>query len=244
MGRGMSRFQYNLHRAGLTLRRMFGRLDESSYKAERLALKLKYIGDELDYATKWRALNAHNQTHAEHEFDFARVRVGAMTYGVIDPEICNDGEETLTIGSFCSIARGVHFLLASEHPYRGLSTFPFKVMVRGDRSEALSKGSIVVEDDVWIGMNALICSGVRIGQGAVIAAGSVVTHDVEPYAIVGGNPAHLIKYRFGESVRRKLVQFDYSKLDISHLANEVEAFYEPITDSNVDVVLSKIRGVS
>lgn len=72
------------------------------------------------------------------------------------------------------------------------------------KHEATSKGDIVVKDDVWIGYGSIILSGVHIGQGAVIAAGSVVSHDVPPYAIVGGVPARLIKYRFSEEMTKKL----------------------------------------
>lgn len=61
---------------------------------------------------------------------------------------------------------------------------------------------------MWIGADAIICSGVTIGQGAIVAAGAIITKDVEPYAIVGGNPAKVIKYRFSESIRRKLVQIN------------------------------------
>lgn len=57
-------------------------------------------------------------------------------------------------------------------------------------------------DDVWIGENAIVCSGVTIGQGAIVAAGAIVTKDIEPYAIVGGNPAKVIKYRFNENIRK------------------------------------------
>ena len=72
----------------------------------------------------------------------------------------------------------------------------------------MAKGDIVVGDDVWIGENAIVCSGVTIGQGAIVAAGAIVTKDIEPYAIVGGNPAKVIKYRFNENIRKKLIQIN------------------------------------
>lgn len=78
--------------------------------------------------------------------------------------------------------------------------------------DALSKGDIIVEDDVWIGLNAMILSGVTIHQGAVIATGSVVTKDVPAYAIAGGVPAKVIKYRFPEEVIEELLKIDYGCL--------------------------------
>ena len=66
---------------------------------------------------------------------------------------------------------------------------------RKDAGIAVAKGNIIIGDDVWIGANAIICSGVTVGQGAIVAAGGVVTKDVEPYAIVGGNPARVRKYK-------------------------------------------------
>lgn len=77
--------------------------------------------------------------------------------------------------------------------------------------ETQAKGNIIVNDDVWIGDSALILSGVEIGQGAVIAAGAVVTEDVPPYAVVGGVPAKVIKYRFRDDVIKELVKIDYAK---------------------------------
>lgn len=85
----------------------------------------------------------------------------------------------------------------------GVSTYPFKRKLFHGGEEAVSKGDIIVGDDVWVGYGATILSGVHIGQGAVIAAGAVVNKDVPPYAIVGGIPAKVIKYRFSESVCKK-----------------------------------------
>lgn len=76
------------------------------------------------------------------------------------------------------------------------------------------KGNIDVEDDVWIGLNATICAGVHIGQGAVIAAGAVVTDNVPPYAIVGGVPAKIIKYRFTKELIQELLQIRRARLHI------------------------------
>lgn len=93
----------------------------------------------------------------------------------------------LQIGNFVSIAQEVIFLLDAEHYVKHLSTFPFKVKyLNNAKEEAFGKGDIIIDDDVWLGYRSTIMSGVHIGQGAVIAAGAIVTKDVPPFSIVGG----------------------------------------------------------
>lgn len=161
---------------------------------------------------KWKALNPDNDTYPEAVFDPDLVKVGVGTYGPIKL-IVSGSQGKLRIGSWCSIARGVTFVMNNEHPMEHLSTFPFITLVFSERQlEVRSKGGITVGDDVWIGCNALVLDGVTIGQGAVIAAGAIVTKDVPPYAIVAGIPAKVIKYRFGESTIEELVHFDWSSV--------------------------------
>ena len=95
----------------------------------------------------------------------------------------------------------------------------------GEEREAGSKGNIVIKDDVWIGQNAIICSGVTVGQGAVVAAGAIVTKNVEPYAIVAGNPAKVIKYRFEKELRESLINIDIVELFDGFKASEVDDIY-------------------
>ena len=90
-------------------------------------------------------------------------------------------------------------------------------------------------------MNSIICSGVKIGQGAVIAAGSVVTKVVTPYAIAGGVPAKVIKYRFSENVIRKLLSVDIPELFEKFQKKDLDALYTPLSDENVEAVIEKIR---
>jgi acetyltransferase-like isoleucine patch superfamily enzyme len=117
-----------------------------------------------------------------------------------------------------SISEGVTFLLGGNHPYQGITTFPVKVKFLGHAKEAQTKGAIKVGDDVWLGHNAMIMSGVHIGQGAVVAAGAVVTCDVPPYAIVAGNPARVVKYRFAETAIKELLKINYTNISPQHLA--------------------------
>jgi len=123
------------------------------------------------------------------------------------------GPERLVIGRFCAIAAGVRFLMpGANHADLGPSTFPFGIfgqpwdatmdLVMG----ATSRGDTVVGHDVWLGYQALVMPGVTIGHGAVVAAASVVTRDVPPYAIVAGNPARVIRMRFDETDVERLLR--------------------------------------
>ncbi len=107
----------------------------------------------------------------------------------------------ITIGKFCSLARYVS-IQESNHKTARLSTYHFSSNIFNHRvdSDLASKGSIVICNDVWIGAHVNVLSGVTIGNGAVIGAGSVVTTNVPPYAIVGGNPARVLKYRFSPEI--------------------------------------------
>ena len=93
-----------------------------------------------------------------------------------------------------------------------------------------SKGAIIVDDDVWIGYGATIMSGVHIGQGAVVAAGAVVTKDVPPYAIVGGVPAKVIKYRIEPEMIEELLKIDYGKLTKEDIAKHIDDLYTELND--------------
>ncbi len=168
------------------------------------------------------------------------VHVGRYTYGGINALIYG-GKSILDVGNFCSIGPDVTFLLSAEHPYEGFSTYPYKVKFLGEQCEAASRGNIIVKDDVWIGQSAIILSGVTIGQGAVIGAGAIVTKDVPPYAIVAGNPAKIIKYRFEQEIIDEMLKFDFSKLTPEMIKNAKDVLYTKLTKDNVKEVLAKIR---
>ncbi|WP_461248799.1 CatB-related O-acetyltransferase, partial [Treponema sp. R6D11] len=148
-------------------------------------------------------------------------------YGNLNIIDCSPTDTKLIIGNYCSISPGVQFLLGGEHRTDSISTYPFLVQCFGHEREAGSKGDIIIGDDVWIGLNAIICTGIKIGQGAIVAAGSVVTKDVEPYAIIGGNPAKLIKYRFEESIRKKLLVTDITKMFDNFTEENIDSIYKP-----------------
>ena len=124
--------------------------------------------------------------------------------------------DKLIIGRFCAIATGVKFIMnGANHQQSGLSTYPFGIFGQGWERAMLSledlphKGDTVIGDDVWIGYEATIMPGVKIGSGAIVASKSVVTKDVPPYAVVGGNPAQVIRMRFDEAVIRELLDISW-----------------------------------
>lgn len=119
-------------------------------------------------------------------------------------------EDKLIIGKFCQIATGVRFITnGSNHPMNGFSTYPFKVFGQSWSHVPMdikNKGDIVIGNDVWIGNSATIMQGVKIGDGAIIGTNALVSKDVEPYAIVGGNPAKVIRKRFDEETIHFLLE--------------------------------------
>lgn len=144
--------------------------------------------------------------------DDPRVSVGDMTYG--DPKLMIWAEsERIDIGSFCSIAEDVSIFGGGEHRTDWVTTYPLRIafneaLAHKDGHPA-SKGATRIGNDVWLGYRAIIMSGVTIGDGAVVGAGAVVTRDVPPYAIVGGNPATVRKYRFSPEVINELLEIKW-----------------------------------
>lgn len=184
----------------------------------------------------WRKKNKNNYTYAKNNYYGTAVHVGNFTYGGI--RLLNDVKgKKLFIGNCCSIAEEVLFLLGDDHRTDYLSTFPFvaKIM-KSVSTEAVSKGDIIIDDDVWIGQRALILSGVHIGQGAVIAANAVVTHDIPPYAIVGGVPAKVIKLRFAEPVIDYMLTLDYGKLERTMIREHIGNMYKPIDEMPLEKI--------
>ena len=132
-----------------------------------------------------------------------RAKVGRGTYGgvkVLDWSEDAGDNTPLTIGAFCSFAAGTIIMLGGEHPMQYVTTFPL------NGSASLSKGPVVIGNDVWFGVQALVFSGVTIGDGAVVGARAVVTRDVPPYTIVAGSPARVIRPRFDPAIAKELLR--------------------------------------
>lgn len=138
-------------------------------------------------------------------------KIGEWTYG--SPNIRKgDSTTRFEIGKYCSIASGVQILLGGEHRKDWVTTYPFNVIfpeARNIKGHPASKGDIVIGNDVWLGLNAIILSGVKIGNGAVIGAGSVVVKDVPSYSIVVGNPAKVIGFRFSSEIIEELEKIQW-----------------------------------
>ncbi|MES2142491.1 MAG: CatB-related O-acetyltransferase [Pseudomonadota bacterium] len=121
--------------------------------------------------------------------------------------------DKLIIGNFCQIASGVRFIMnGGNHDIHGFSTFPFRIFGNEWSDVPLSahsKGDTVIGNDVWIGNSATFMPGIKVGDGAIIASNSVVTKDIEPFSIVGGNPAKLIRKRFDNEIIVALLQLKW-----------------------------------
>ena len=139
--------------------------------------------------------------------------------------------DRLVIGKFCAIAEGARFIMnGANHAMSGFSTYPFNIFGHGWEEgfdpETWSKeirGDTIVENDVWIGMDAVIMPGVRIGNGAIVAAKSVVTHDVPPYAIVAGNAAKVVKMRFDDFTVRRLLKAAWWDWPVDKIGRNLDA---------------------
>jgi len=150
--------------------------------------------------------------------------------------------DKLIIGKFCAIAKDVTFIMnGANHQSTGFSTYPFFIFGNGweksapQRGDLPFKGNTEIGNDVWIGYNATIMPGVKIGSGAIIASKSVVTNDVPAYAVVGGNPAKIIKQRFDDKTINALLSiawWDWSN-------DKITAHLDAITQNNLDL-LSKL----
>jgi acetyltransferase-like isoleucine patch superfamily enzyme len=161
------------------------------------------------------------------QFSHPQLNVGEYTYGLgRECFISYHPDDRVQIGKFCSIADGVKFVFG-EHRTNAVSTFPLRAMCFGGEphADARSKGDIVVGHDVWIGVNAIILSGVKIGNGAVIAAGSVVCKNVPPYSVCGGVPAKVIKMRFPENQITALEKLQWWDWPIEKIKANAEDFY-------------------
>jgi virginiamycin A acetyltransferase len=137
--------------------------------------------------------------------------------------------DRLIIGKFCALAKGVKFIMnGANHKLDGFSTYPFQIFGNGwekvmpQIGELPYKGDTVIGNDVWIGYEAVIMPGVQVGNGAIIAAKSVVVSDILPYTIVGGNPAKRIRQRFEDDVIQALLEVAWWNWDIEKITRNLE----------------------
>ena len=170
--------------------------------------------------------------------------VGDLTY-VADSEfeshvthLYDFNNDKLIIGKFCQIASGVEFIMnGANHQMNAVSTFPFYTLEGWEQTppsvdDLQLKGNTIIGNDVWIGQNATILPGVHIGDGAIIGASSVVGHDVDPYTIVVGNPARVIRKRFDDKLIQIMEELKWWDLSIE----EINELIPALTSSNLEKV--------
>lgn len=180
--------------------------------------------------------------YLKNVIDHPRMEVGDFSYythsgtpeqtaQILAPYLGRDVRERLVIGKFVQIARGSYFITSSaNHPMAGFTTYPFRIF----KPETFGYKDLPVKDtvvghDVWIGQNAAIMPGVHIGAGAIVAAASVVTRDVPPYAVVGGNPAAVIRMRYPGDVINELLEIAWWDWPI----DKIEANLTPLNNGDL-----------
>lgn len=164
---------------------------------------------------------------------YKKFDIGEYTYG--RPNVFGD-EATLKIGKFCSLAMNTTIYLGAEHQTKWVTTYPFFAKFKeASGTSNTTKGNVVIGNDVWLADGVLVLSGVSIGDGAVVAARSVVTKDVKPYEIVGGNPAKHIKYRFTEDQIDKLLKIKWWDWEI----DKIKSNFELILCDDIDRFINK-----
>ncbi|AZC19068.1 Chloramphenicol acetyltransferase [Pseudomonas sp. CMR5c] len=159
----------------------------------------------------------------------------------------DEGVDQLIVGSFCSIGSGAAFIMAGNQGHRNewISTFPFYWMSEepafaGAQNGYEGAGDTVIGNDVWIGSEAVIMPGIKVGDGAVIGTRALVTRDVEPYAIIGGNPAKTIRKRFDERTVQMLLEMKWWDWPIDQL----QAVMPLMTSGNVEALYQHWQAAS
>ncbi len=183
--------------------------------------------------------------YLKNVIDHPRIEVGEYSYfthsgkpeetaQILAPYLGHGVRERLVIGKFVQIARGSYFITSSaNHPMTGFSTYPFRIF----KPETFGYKDLPVRDtivghDVWIGHDAAIMPGVQIGAGAIVAAGSVVARNVPPYAVVGGNPATVIRMRYPDELITELLAIAWWDWPI----DKIEANLSALTDGDLSAL--------
>lgn len=169
------------------------------------------------------------------------VTVGRHTYG-FDRNIFvrPTAQAPCTIGAFCAIAPDSLIYGQADHPLHSPSSYPFRsqyFMADVPPAEPLTRGPVRIGNDVWIASRAIILSGVTIGDGAVVGAGSVVARDVPAYAVVAGNPAKIVRMRFAPEVVARLLEIRWWDWPDEKIRR-----YEPLLYGDMDAFLKAVAG--
>ena len=169
------------------------------------------------------------------------IKKGDYSYGEVNIDCLFNHGTHVECGKFCSIASRITVYLGGNHRTDWITTYPFghihkNVFNKFDgEGHPHTKGNVIIGNDVWIGNGVTIMSGVKIGDGAVIACNSHVVKDVEPYTMVGGNPAQLIKKRFTDEQIEKLLQIKWWDWDVQKINDNTPL----LCNDNIDNFINK-----
>ena len=202
-------------------------------KVKKLWLRLTGLLDEQG------SMQSYARQQAKFKKRYPKYSIGTATYGMPIVHDLNEGT-TLKIGAYCSIARNVEIFLGANHRIDWVSSYPFPAFIEEARhieNYSVSRGDVIIGNDVWLCANCTILSGVTIGHGAVIASGAVISQNVEPYAIMAGNPAKQVKWRFEEPNRSAILKsgwWDWSEDEIKKIVNK-------LCSANIEEFLAYVR---
>ncbi|MEK5040732.1 DapH/DapD/GlmU-related protein [Sporosarcina sp. FSL K6-3457] len=191
----------------------------SSYSEEIISQLIKINNNEsLQYFSPYKKTKT------------ADIRIGKYTYG-INPSTATYPDQIEEIGAFCSINYTAS-IGSKNHPIKFVSTHPFlynanRGFIESDNTEYRMDNKVIIGNDVWIGAHAVILPGVSIGNGAIVGAGAVVTKDVPPFAIVGGVPAKIIRYRFKQDIIEAMQEIKWWNWTDEKIKSNLDLFYSP-----------------
>jgi acetyltransferase-like isoleucine patch superfamily enzyme len=173
---------------------------------------------------------------------FPQYDIGRASYGDGLKIVAWDDKTKLKIGAFCSFAENVKILLGGEHRTDWVTTYPFNPLWGSPiPGHPRTKGDVIIGNDVWIGTEALILSGVRIGDGAVIGARTVVTSNVAPYSVWAGSPMRLIHWRFNDAVAGRLLKLKWWNWSDEKIREFLPLMLDPDIKKFLDVAEAESR---
>jgi len=161
----------------------------------------------------------------KHQEELSKMAELPDSFSYFTGTIINPYEIDISIGRYVSIADRFE-IFASDHPMEQVSTFPFNEMFGFNYPKCTGFNKVIIQNDVWIGVRVSVRQGVTIGHGAVVAACSVVTKDVPPYAVVGGNPAKVIKFRFDQRTIDKLILISWWDWNFETIKERIKDFMD------------------